>query len=233
MKYAIISDIHSNLEALQKVLSIIDDEGIDEIVCLGDIVGYGANPNECIEIIRNRCSTILLGNHDEAVMNPSAAHRYNSAALKAVQWTAGQLNDGSRALLSSLPMLKRNENILFVHASPRSPELWDYILDADDAASAIRYFDEKICFIGHTHVPGIFSRQGRVKSIAREAQFLVNVGSLGQPRDGNPMLSCGIFDSSTWEYRLIRSEYDMHLTAEKIYAAGLPKELGFRLLYGM
>ena len=232
MRYAIISDIHSNLEALQKALSLIDDRDIDEIICLGDIVGYGANPNKCVEIVRVRCSTTILGNHDEAALNPTIADDFNSSAKKAIQWTAEQLTNDCRAFLSALPMVERNENILFVHSSPRFPEQWDYILDREDASSAIRHFSEKICFFGHTHIPGIFTREGRKKSITREEEFLINVGSIGQPRDGNPMLAFGIFDSSTWEYQLIRSGYDIQKAAEKIYAAGLPKELGFRLMSG-
>ena len=233
MKYAIISDIHANLEALQKAFEIIDEKKVDEIICLGDIVGYGANPNECVDLVRSRCSTIVLGNHDAAALEPSLAYDFNAAAKKAILWTAEQCTDTSIALLSSLPMVERREHILFVHSSPCSPEAWDYIMDAKDAAAAIRCFDEKLCFIGHTHVPGTFSRQGRAKSITWEDQFLINVGSVGQPRDGNPMLSFGVFDSSTWEYQLIRSKYNIQQAAEKIYAAGLPEELGFRLLYGM
>jgi diadenosine tetraphosphatase ApaH/serine/threonine PP2A family protein phosphatase len=129
-------------------------------------------------------------------------------------------------------MTHKENDILFVHSSPRSPELWDYIIDAADAVAAMGHLEENICFIGHTHIPVIFSRQGRVKSITSEDQFLVNVGSIGQPRDGNPMLAFGIFDSSTWEYHLMRSEYDIQQAVGKIYAAGLPKELGFRLMSG-
>lgn len=233
MKYAIISDIHSNLEALQKALTIIDEKKIDEIICLGDVVGYGANPNECVDIVRERCSTIVLGNHDAAALDVSQAHDFNAIAKKAVVWTSQQLTEESKAYLSSLPMVAKKENILIVHSSPNSPEAWDYIIDNDDAATAFRYFDEKICFIGHTHVPGIFTRHGRAKNITLDEQYLVNVGSVGQPRDGNPKLAFGIFDSSTWEYELIRSQYDIQKAAEKIYAAKLPEELGNRLLYGM
>jgi predicted phosphodiesterase len=234
MKYAIISDIHSNLEALQKAFEIIDDEKIDEIICLGDIVGYGANPNECVDLVSSRCSTIILGNHDAAVLHPLLFDDYfNPLALKALQWTSEQLTDDSKELLSSLPMVERKGDILFVHSSPSSPELWDYIVDNDAAASAIQNFDQRLCFIGHTHIPGIFSRNGRVKSITREERFLINVGSIGQPRDRNPMLAFGIFDSSAWEYRLVRSEYNIQQAADKIYKAGLPQELGVRLLFGM
>ncbi len=233
MKYAIISDIHSNLEALEKALSLIDETGVDEIVCLGDVVGYGANPNECAELIRERCSATVLGNHDAAALDPSLAHDFNSIARRAVVWTAGQLTEENREFLRSLPMTVRKEEMLFVHSSPHQPEEWEYIIDADDAVSAIRHFQEKVCFVGHTHVPGIFSPHGRAKSIIKEEQFLINVGSIGQPRDGNPMLAFGLFDSSTWEYRLIRSDYDIQAAAEKIFAAKLPEELGNRIMYGL
>jgi diadenosine tetraphosphatase ApaH/serine/threonine PP2A family protein phosphatase len=135
--------------------------------------------------------------------------------------------------LASLPMLVRKEQLLFVHSSPRSPESWDYIVSADDATTAFRHFEEKICFIGHTHIPGLFTQIGRAKSITRNEQYLANVGSVGQPRDGNPMLAFGIFDSTAWEYELIRSEYDIQVAADKIVRAGLPQELGYRLMYGM
>ena len=233
MKYAIISDIHSNLEALQKALSIIDEKKVDEIICLGDVVGYGANPNECVDIVRSRCSTIVLGNHDAAALNVSLAHDFNAIAKKAVVWTSEQLTVESKSFLSSLPMVVRKDQVLIVHSSPMQPEAWDYIIDNDDAALAFRYFDEKICFIGHTHVPGIFTQHGRAKSITADEQYLVNVGSVGQPRDGNPMLAFGLFESSVWEYELIRSQYDIQKAAEKIYAAKLPEELGNRLMYGM
>jgi diadenosine tetraphosphatase ApaH/serine/threonine PP2A family protein phosphatase len=133
----------------------------------------------------------------------------------------------------SRPMEVRKDDILFVHSSPEAPDAWDYILDTDDAVSALHHFDEKICFIGHTHVPGIFALHGRAKSLIKDEKFIVNVGSVGQPRDGNPKLAFGIFDSDTWTYELIRSEYDIQTAADKIYAAKLPEELGNRLMYGM
>ncbi len=233
MKYAIISDIHSNLEALQKAMSIIDDKNVDEIICLGDVVGYGANPNECVDIVQSRCSTVVLGNHDAASLDPSLAHDFNAIARKAVVWTAAELTDESRSFLSSLPLVERAKDILFVHSSPDMPEEWNYIIDVEDAVSALDHFEERICFLGHTHIPGIFSRRGRAKTIVPEEQHIINVGSIGQPRDGNPKLAFGIFDSVTWEYELFRSQYDIQKAAEKIYAAKLPEELGNRLMYGM
>ena len=232
MKYAIISDIHANLEALTKALSIINEKHVDEIICLGDVVGYGANPNECVEIVRGSCSAVVLGNHDEAALDPGGPHDFNPIAQKAIEWTAAQLTDESRSFLSSRPMIEKRENILLVHSSPHSPETWDYIINAQEASDAIQYFEETICFIGHTHVPGIYSVSGRSRSVSRTERHLVNVGSVGQPRDGNPMLAFGIFDSTAWEYELIRSEYDIQGAAEKILRAGLPRELGYRLMYG-
>jgi predicted phosphodiesterase len=233
MKYAIISDIHSNLEAFTKALAVIDERHVDEIICLGDIVGYGANPNECVELVRSRCSAVVLGNHDAAALDTSMAGDFNAIARKAVYWTADQLTEESRSFLTALPMVHRIEKILFVHSSPNVPEAWDYIVDVDDASSALRHFQEKICFIGHTHVPGIFSHVGRARAVTPEEKYIVNVGSVGQPRDGNPKLAFGIFDTARWNFELIRSEYNIHTAAEKIYAAKLPEELGNRLMYGM
>jgi diadenosine tetraphosphatase ApaH/serine/threonine PP2A family protein phosphatase len=233
MKYAIISDIQANLEALTKALEIIDEEKPDEIVCLGDIVGYGANPNECVELVRSRCASVILGNHDAAAIDTSQASDFNPNARAAIKWTAGRLTDASRAFLASLPMTARTDGILFVHSSPEVPAAWNYVIDAADAAGAMQYFDERLCFIGHTHVPGIFSIRGRAKTVTRDEKFIVNVGSVGQPRDGNPMLAFGMFDTAAWEYRQIRSWYDAEQAAVKIYEAGLPGQLGYRLMYGI
>ena len=166
MKYAIISDIHANLEALKKAMTIIEEKHVDEIICLGDVVGYGANPNECVDIVRRSCSTVVLGNHDEAAFDPAGPHDFNPIAQKAIEWTAEQLTDESRSFLSSLPMVEKKKTS-FSSILPRAqPELWDYIINPDDAVAAIHCFEEKICFIGHTHVPGIFSSHGRAKSIS-------------------------------------------------------------------
>ena len=233
MTYAIISDIHANLEALQKTLEIIDKSAVDEIICLGDVVGYGANPNECVDLVRKNCAATVLGNHDAAAINLSVADDFHASAKKAIIWTANQLTGVNKEFLSSLPLVVKKNEILFVHASAKSPELWDYIIDPIDVKVALGLIQEKICFFGHTHLPGIFSRHGKEKSVSSDEQYIVNVGSVGQPRDRNPMLAFGIFNSSSWSYELIRSEYPHQQAAEKIYRAGLPEELGFRLMYGM
>jgi putative phosphoesterase len=233
MTYAIISDIHANLEALEKALEIIQTKSVDEIICLGDIVGYGANPNECVDLVRTHCSAVVMGNHDEAAFHIVAANDFNVIARQAIEWTRQQLTSENKEFLSTLPLAMKKEEILFVHASPHSPELWDYITNPGDAIDALRMLQERICFFGHTHIPGIYAQEGKVKIISSEAKCIVNVGSVGQPRDRNPMLAFGIFNSSDWSYELIRSKYPVQHAADKIYRAGLPEELGFRLLYGM
>ena len=232
MKYAIISDIHSNLEALQKAFEIIDKKKVDVIICLGDIVGYGANPNECVNIVKERCSIVLLGNHDNAAIDTTNASDFNHLARAAIQWTHDELTEESAKYLASLPYTAAKENLFFVHSSPRTPEAWDYILSREEAIYAFQFFSEKICFIGHTHVPGIFSLSNKVREINQNERYIINVGSIGQPRDGNPMLSFGIFDIDQWSYQHIRSPYDIQTASMKIMERGLPQELSIRILYG-
>lgn len=233
MRLAIISDIHSNLEALTKALELIDRESVQEVVCLGDIVGYGANPNECVDLVRNRCSIVLRGNHDAAAVDPVNAESFTKNARIAAEWTRQQLTDDNKQFLERLPYTSTRDTILFVHASPYQPEAWFYVLSEEDLDVAFQSFTEQICFIGHSHFPGIFSEDGPAKAVNRGARFLVNVGSIGQPRDGNSKLSFGIFDTDIWNYRNVRSEYPIQLAAEKILKAGLPRALSDRLALGM
>lgn len=233
MRYAVISDIHSNREALSRALDLIDGMQVDEIVCLGDIVGYGADPNECVRLVRERCSLSVLGNHDAAALDPSVAHDFNVVARRAVEWTAAALSPDHADFLRTLPMTAVKDGLRFVHSSPQWPESWEYIMDHHDAGQAFGGFTESICFIGHTHVPGIFTQTGRAKRVTRDERYIINVGSIGQPRDGNPKLSFGIFDTDAWNYEQVRSEYDIQSAAARIYAAGLPEELGNRLMFGM
>lgn len=233
MKYGIISDIHSNLEALEKTIEILVKARVDEIICLGDIVGYGANPNECIEIIRKRCSVSLLGNHDAAIADSNSSKKFNPMAQKAITWTSEQISDDNKKFLSELPYSYSSDGMLFVHASPSHPEQWKYILSEETAIDELEHFSERICFVGHSHSPGIYGHHGRMLSINSKDRFIINVGSVGQPRDGNPMLSFGLFDTTEWKYQHIRSEYDFMTACEKITKAGLPTELGQRLIHGI
>jgi diadenosine tetraphosphatase ApaH/serine/threonine PP2A family protein phosphatase len=233
MRLAIISDIHSNLEALTKAFEIIDQRSVDEIVCLGDIIGYGANPNECVELIRQRCGIVIKGNHENAVLNAAAAERFSDNARSAIVWTRSQLTEEHLAYFRTLPLSQLKEDLLFVHASPCFPEEWNYIFDEDAAARSFRCFSEPLGFIGHTHVPAIFSSQGQDFKITKEERFLINVGRVGQSRDRNIHLSFGLIDTDMWTYENIRSAYDVQAAVWKILKTPLPSKLGHRLLMGV
>jgi predicted phosphodiesterase len=233
MKYAIISDIHSNLEALTKALEIIDQRSVDEIICLGDIVGYGANPNECIALTRQRCSAVIKGNHDEALLNESITTHFTIDARLAIVWTRKQISKENISYLRTLSLSIKKDDLLFVHASPCNPEQWKYIFEDKAASSIFQCFSESLCFIGHTHAPVIFSTAGQVRRITKGDRYLVNVGSVGQPRDRITDLSFGIFDTDTWLYENIRSHYDVETAVHKILNSELPPRLGHRLLMGV
>lgn len=233
MRLAIISDIHSNLQALTTAFGLIAIEGVDEIVCLGDVVGYGANPNECIDLVRNRCSVVLLGNHDNAAVDPEAAESFTERARRAIYWTREQLTDENMDFLEALPYVETRKEALFVHASPCHPEWWEYVLTASDAHACFDCFEQSLCFLGHTHTPVLYSPAGRRTGIVRDERYIINVGSIGQPRDGNPDLSFGILDTERWEYRNIRAPYDIKEAAERILKAGLPRALADRLFAGI
>jgi len=233
MKYAIISDIHSNLEALTKALEIIDQRSVDEIICLGDIVGYGANPNECLALIRQQCKTVIKGNHDEALLSESITAHFTEDARSAIEWTRKRISEENISYLRTLSLSIKKDDLLFVHASPCHPEQWKYIFEDNAAASALHCFSESLCFIGHTHTPAMFSAAGRVRNMMKGERYLVNVGSVGQPRDRITDLSFGIFDTDTWSYENIRSPYDVETAVLKILNSELPPRLGQRLLVGV
>jgi putative phosphoesterase len=232
MRIAIISDIHSNLEALKRAQVEIEREKVDEVVCLGDIVGYGANPNECVDIVKSLTAHVLLGNHDEAAIDLTRTEFFNPFARIAAEWTADTLTEDNKDYLAALPFTVERNGILFVHASPLNPEEWNYVLTPSDAAENFDAMPTDVCFIGHSHVPEVFGEDPWTRNIVRGEKFIVNVGSIGQPRDGNPKLSFGIFDTELWGYRNVRLDYDIELAAFKIKKAGLPKNLADRLFVG-
>jgi len=240
MWVAILSDIHSNLEALSTALEYIHKSGrIDDTICLGDVVGYGADPGECIKICREEASVILMGNHDQAVFEEKYPADFNLRAAEAVLWTREKLSGSDRSYLSSLPFVWTRENLRFVHATPDQPEQWGYILSEYDAQMKFSAFSEEICFIGHSHVPSIYSE--RKPPVVRNGKYffthgekyIINVGSVGQPRDLNPQLAFGIFDTDEWSFRLVRLDYDIKTASRKILEAGLPSILAVRLSRGM
>ncbi len=232
MRIAIISDIHSNLEALQKTFSIIRDRSVDDIICLGDIIGYGADPNECIDLVRRSASHILLGNHDEAAVHLEKTEYFNPYARVAAEWTNENLTEEHKAFILNLPFDLDLHGLHFVHSSPYQPEEWHYIITAADAEFNLSHFSSPVCFIGHSHVPGIFCEDAVTGEVVRGKKFIVNIGSVGQPRDHDWRLSFGIFDTATWTYENIRSEYDVKTASAKIRKAGLPKALADRIQVG-
>lgn len=239
MRYGILADIHSNLEALEAVLAELDKRSVDEILCLGDIVGYGADPAECVRIIRERCRVIVCGNHDYAVFNDKILKFFKPAAKEAVLWTRNALSEEDREFLGGLPLKKSMEDMLLVHAAPLFPEEWEYVSNPEDARRNFNCFDEKMCFLGHSHVPAVFGLNEEVDAcrISNEPvsffsprmRYIINPGSAGQPRDGNPDASFAVFDSSRRELKIIRVAYDVKTAAKKIIESGLPGVLARRL----
>lgn len=232
MRVAILSDIHSNLQALAKALSIIDRSRIDEIYCLGDIVGYGANPNECIALIRDRAKYCTLGNHDLASLDIAHASYFTKPGRTAAEWTHKILTPDNMKFLASLPYTVETEHFTLAHASPLEPENWEYVLSLQIARKQFGAFTTQLCFIGHTHVPSVCGENLRTFSFKKNMRFLINVGSIGQPRDGNPQTSFGIFDTENWSFQNIRSDYDIQGASNAILERGLPSVLASRLFQG-
>ena len=241
MRYAIISDIHSNLEALESVLDQIEKEQVDKIFCLGDVVGYGPNPNECIELIRDKCELILTGNHDYACVEPSELYYFNRFAKQAINWSLDHITEENLQFLSKFTFKTTLNNILYTHANPHTPETWEYVLSIDDAIFNFSQFTEHICFIGHSHKPIIYIEDKKQKytfneereiELQPDCRYIINVGSVGQPRDSNPASAFAVVDTSTKNYELIRTGYDVEKTHKKMIAAGLPEFLADRLLIG-
>jgi diadenosine tetraphosphatase ApaH/serine/threonine PP2A family protein phosphatase len=242
MRYGLISDIHANLEALEAVLAALKDEGVDEILCLGDVIGYGPNPNECVKLIQQHTAACLIGNHDEASLGRVDLDLFNYMARQAIEWTTEQLTEESKEFLKSLPYMRSYDRFMIVHASPDEPTRWNYILNLDDATQGFEAFTEQICFIGHSHTPWVIPLQpdGRMRVshdypvICKDAfRYLINIGSVGQPRDRNPDAAFGILDTAPWQYELKRVPYDVAKTQKKIRATGtLPAFLADRLATG-
>ena len=228
MDIAIISDIHGNLEALNTALAEIDNMGVEEIICLGDIVGYGADPAACIALIRSRCQVVILGNHDAAAIGSQDIKYFNEFARLAVRWTQTGLSQDERTYLESLPYFEKRNGMHLVHGTPQNPEKWDYIFSDYDTLNQFSAIDGDICFVGHSHVPGIYTESGSESAPKR----IVNVGSIGQPRDRDPRLCFALFNTDSREVEFVRLEYDVETAAAKIRQAGLPEFLADRLSIG-
>jgi predicted phosphodiesterase len=242
MMYAIISDIHGNLEALHSALRYIESyQGkIDKVICLGDIVGYGADPGECIRVTRDLSDIILAGNHDFAVCEQTSIEDFNLYAKEAVLWSRDALNEKEINFLKSLPLKYEEKNIDFVHSSLHRPESWRYLINTSDTYIDFQLLEKKILFVGHTHVPVMFEDDGKkVKasspselSLNSSNKYIINPGSVGQPRDRDPRASFAIYDSDREYVEIARIEYDIQKAQRKILDAGLPEILATRLGYG-
>jgi predicted phosphodiesterase len=235
MRIAIISDIHSNLHAFTKALALIKELGADTIYCLGDIVGYGSHPNECIDLIREKSSLCVIGNHDNALLNSAQIQYLPPEGQIAAVWTQNILTQENRKFLSQLNYKCELNIATLVHANPKDPENWSYVMNLEEAALQFQYFSTRVCFIGHSHIPSVCGEDLKTFQITKynNIRFLINVGSIGQPRDGNPQLSFGLLDTDTWTYKNIRSEYDVSAAAQSILDNNLPQSLATRLLYGI
>ena len=240
MTTAILSDIHGNLEALDAVLAELDRRKPDRVLCLGDIVGYGASPNECLDRVRKRCGVVLLGNHDAAASGGPEAARFNIYARVAAEWTMKTLTRENREYLQRLPLTAQENSFYLVHASPACPRDWEYLLDRFDAEPQFHYFTEMVCFIGHTHQPAIYlADQSGTKSLPLSEgkldphrRYIVNVGSVGQPRDHDPRACFVLYHESSTTIEYVRVPYDIEGAQSKIRAAQLPEVLAARLATG-
>lgn len=241
---AIISDVHGNIEALEVVLSDIKKKGIKDIIFLGDAVGYGPDPEVVLKVLKKECLLMIAGNHDRAVIDPSLEGYFNENAREAIKWTRSILSKSSTELLRSLPLtaryLHQEHAILAVHSSPKEPEQWHYILTLSEALMNFYYFAEKFCFIGHSHIPFIVEkseegelliRTDRPCTIKDNCRYIINAGSVGQPRDGDPRSCYVIFNSYSIDF--VRLPYDIHRTQKKMREAGLPSPLIYRLEKGV
>jgi predicted phosphodiesterase len=239
MKYAIIADIHANLEAFQTVLEDIKTQNATHVVCLGDVVGYNANPKECLAIVREMNIPCVKGNHDEYCSSNDPLEGFNPHAADAVHWTREQLSDEECQWLRDLKYTRMAANFTMVHATLDAPQRWGYVFDKLAAAASFPYQNTQVCFFGHTHVPVAFIRDSVVKGgtyskfrVEPGRKYFVNVGAVGQPRDGNPKAAYVIYDMDEGSIELRRLDYDIPAAQKKILQAGLPARLAERLAMG-
>ncbi|MBU1882296.1 metallophosphatase family protein [bacterium] len=232
MKLALISDIHSNIEALTTALKSIAKQKVDRIACLGDVVGYGANPSDCLKLVREHADWIIMGNHDAAAVGIESLNFYNDYARQAALWTRNILTEEETEFLKTLPMEIDEADLHFVHSTPRSPKSWNYIFSLYDVTFEFSAVKGHTCFVGHSHVPGYYHEKDAKLGNQGKDRRIINVGSVGQPRDRDPRLCYAVFDSETRELQLVREEYDIKAAAHKIRKAGLPGFLAERLEHG-
>jgi diadenosine tetraphosphatase ApaH/serine/threonine PP2A family protein phosphatase len=247
VRVAVISDIHANLPALEAVFAAVDAVEIDEIWSLGDTIGYGADPDRCTELVRERCALCLVGNHDLAVLGALDIAAFSEAAAAAVAWTREHVAEPTLEMLRELEPAGEREGIGLFHASPRDP-VWEYVLSAEQADACLDAQPQRIALIGHSHVSLFFVRPDAGEHGGEDirgaqaaddtlldlgaGRWLVNPGSVGQPRDGDPRAAYLLLDTDSWTASFHRVEYPIHLAAKAIIEADLPRQLADRLYLG-
>jgi diadenosine tetraphosphatase ApaH/serine/threonine PP2A family protein phosphatase len=241
MLYGIFSDIHSNLIALQAVMRSMQEYCVEKKICLGDLVGYGVNPNECIDLVRESSDIVIMGNHDSVAGGLESAQRFNAYARHAIEWTAEHITPENYAYLRKLPYFVEESGYFFTHASPRAPAEWVYVNSLDEAVDAFEFFPGRVCFIGHTHYPLLVTMGGEQRfmvldetrhTLEEDERLLVNVGSVGQPRDRNPDASWCLLDTDTNTVEIIRVPYDVQAVQEEMISHEFPEFLITRLQDG-
>lgn len=242
MIYALISDVHGNLEALTAVMDDIKRHGaIDEIFFLGDAVGYGANPNEVLQIINSHCHVKLMGNHDYSALGLLDPAEFNVYAQSGINFSVSVLTTQSQGILSSFRLIDRVGDLLLVHATPDEPDAWNYCLSSAEANRQFCCFDEPICFLAHSHQPLVFVQdplgecdmlRDEELKLSDENRYIINIGSVGQPRDGDPRACYVIYDTISQRLQYRRLHYDIETAQGKMRAVDLPDFLIERLAAG-
>ena len=241
MRFAFFSDVHANLTALNAVILDVRTEKIDRIFFLGDAVGYGPNPNECVELIDEIAEIKLMGNHDYAALGLMETDYFNQYAAESMSWTKDSIDQNTIEILSDFELTDKVDNLTLVHASPKEPDKWHYILDLDDVIENFEYFESQICLIGHTHRPYIVTKdeegncsisQKENEKIYDNKRYLINIGSVGQPRDSDPRSCYLIYDTEKKTMRLKRVAYNLNETQQQMTKAGLTEYLIERLAVG-
>ena len=239
MRFAIFSDIHANLEATQAVLADAEEESCSHYVCLGDVVGYNANPHECVELVQELDCPVIKGNHDEQASLLETSRGFNELAEHAINWTRENLTEADKEWLRDLRLLRQVRDFTIVHATLDTPAQWGYVLNNLDAAANFTYQHTTVCFFGHTHFPIAYVRDAGVRRVRSEQlmiesgkKYFINAGSVGQPRDGDWRAAYCIYDTEKTVVEQRRVKYDLATAQKKILKAGLPRLLADRLSIG-
>jgi predicted phosphodiesterase len=239
MRIAIFGDIHANLEAFEVVLADAREQGCTSYICLGDVVGYNANPRECLEMVQSLKCPVVKGNHDDYASSDSSLESFNPLAEVAIQWTRDQLTPPEKFWLGGLPLIAKIRGFTVVHASLDDPAGWGYVLNQLDAAASFSKQTTDLCFFGHTHTPRAYIKDSSVVGMPFDQlilepgkRYFVNAGSVGQPRDGDWRAAYVVFDLEKRLIQLRRLRYDLEKTQGKILKAGLPPRLADRLAFG-